>query len=370
MTAAKDTALAPVTAKTALAAPSQLTREQLDLLKRTIAKGTTDDEFKLFLEVCHRRKVDYFSKLIYPVKRWDSKENAMVMALQSSIDYFRLTAERSGNYAGQVGPYWCGDDGVWVEVWLKKEPPRAARVGVLRSDFKEPLFAIALWDSYVQKNKQGQPTKFWADMGVLMLGKCAEALAIRRAFPEDLAGLYTAEEMAQAEVVDSRLLDSDEKPKSVSASIVQGNRKPDPKPTTHEVVDTKTGEITNRPESAVDAIAEPSPNDLAPPREDSPVPGWRMVQGIPVHPDMMWDQVREIPFGGKNRFLAPTTPSEIADAYMSNPNVKQVADRMLAQALEIYGEHKKDPKNPLPSEPYQKMALAVEEAMTQEAFKR
>jgi len=172
-----------------IVAPSgavELAREQIDLLKRTIARGTTDDEFRLFLEACKRRRFDPFSRLIYPVKRGG------VMSLQSSIDSFRLIAERSGKYAGQIGPQWCGKDGEWKDVWLASEPPAAARVGVLRGDFKEPLYAVALWSSY------HVPGPFWQRMGPLMLGKCAEALALRRAFPEDLAGLVTADEMEQA----------------------------------------------------------------------------------------------------------------------------------------------------------------------------
>lgn len=175
-----------------------LTPERLELLKRTIAQGTTDDEFALFVEICKRRKVDPFSKLLYPVKRWDSKAQAEVMAVQSSIDSFRLVAGRNDKYAGQLGPQWCGPDAQWVDVWLKKEPPAAARVGILRHDFKEPLWTVALWENYCQRTRQGQPTSFWLKMGPLMLAKCAEALGLRRAFPEDLAGLYTAEEMSQA----------------------------------------------------------------------------------------------------------------------------------------------------------------------------
>lgn len=190
--------IVPVQASQAVASPDPwvMGREQLELLKRTVARGATDDEFRIFVEVCQRRHVDPFSKMVYLVKRWNSQTRQEEMALQSSIDYFRLTAERNGKYAGQVGPEWCGQDGVWKDVWLAKDPPRAARVGVLRSDFKEPLYAVALWDSYVQKKKDGTVTHFWAAMGPLMLGKCAEALAIRRAFPEDLAGLYTSDEMA------------------------------------------------------------------------------------------------------------------------------------------------------------------------------
>lgn len=175
-----------------------LTSERLELLKRTVAKGCTDDEFALFVEVCKRRKIDPFSKLLYPVKRWDSKLRAEVMAVQSSIDSFRLVAGRNEKYAGQLGPQWCGEDGTWVDVWLKKEAPSAARIGILRHDFKEPLWTVALWNGYVQLTKEGRPTSFWAKMGPLMLAKCAEALGLRRAFPEDLAGLYVAEEMEQA----------------------------------------------------------------------------------------------------------------------------------------------------------------------------
>lgn len=181
---------------------STLSREQLDLLKRTVCRGASDDEFRIFLEVCQSRRVDPFSKMVYLVPRWDSKEGRMVMAIQSSIDYFRLTAERTSGYAGQLGPQWCGDDGEWKDVWLAAKAPRAARVAVLRHSFKEPLWSVALWDSYAQKDKGGNVTKFWQTMGPLMIGKCAEALAIRRAFPENLSGLYTAEEMAQAEPIE------------------------------------------------------------------------------------------------------------------------------------------------------------------------
>jgi phage recombination protein Bet len=182
------------------------TADEVALMRRTIGKEASDDDFDIFVRTAERTGLDPFARQIYLSKQrakneqdqWITRHQPLV-----SIDGFRLIAERTGEYEGQARPEWCGTDGDWKDVWLKKLPPAAARVGVWRRGFREPLYAVARFDAFVQTKRDNTPNSMWAKMGDNQLRKCAEALALRQAFPQDLSGLYTGDEMGQASNAES-----------------------------------------------------------------------------------------------------------------------------------------------------------------------
>lgn len=192
----KTTALAKVAAAPpAKLEPWVLRAEQVALLKRTVAKGTTDDEFALFLWVARKHKLDPMTRQLHCVKRWSNALNTEVMAIQVGIDGYRSMAARYPDYGGIDEPEYEFDE-------KKKGTDNPAglvlaRVRVWKKGFEHPTVGIAFWDEY--KPDLSKPAAFmWRKMPKGQLAKCAEALALRKAYP-DLADIYTDDEMLQAD---------------------------------------------------------------------------------------------------------------------------------------------------------------------------
>jgi phage recombination protein Bet len=179
-------------------------RDQIELVKRTLMpRGSTDDELALFLGTAERLGLDPFTQQIRAIRRqeWNADTRRMEprISIEVGIDGLRANAHRTGEVRKQLGPYWCGPDGKWVDAWLKEQPPSAAKFGVLREGYLEPRWGVALWLEYRQTKQDGSTTKMWTDRPAGQLAKCAEALAWRAAFPHELGGIYTTDEMAQAD---------------------------------------------------------------------------------------------------------------------------------------------------------------------------
>lgn len=168
--------------------PDKLTLAEVTTLKTTFAKGATDAEFAMFLEVCKFAGLNPFLRQVHFVKRGE------VGTIQVGIDGYRTMAEETGEYAGQDEPtYQYNEDGTL----------NAATVRVYRKGWDHPIGATAFWAEYAQVFN-GKLGNVWEKMPHVMLGKCAEALALRKAFPRRMSGVYTDEEMQQADTVEGK----------------------------------------------------------------------------------------------------------------------------------------------------------------------
>jgi phage recombination protein Bet len=163
------------------------TPEQTQLIATTIAPGCSSDELRLFAYACQRTGLDPFSKQIYAIKRGGK------MQIQAGIDGLRAIAERTGELDGSHTE-WCGDDGQWSDVWISAKPPAAAKTTIWRKGSSHPFTGVARFADY----NAGQG--LWSKMPAAMIAKCSEALALRKAFPANLSGVYSTDEMEQVEV--------------------------------------------------------------------------------------------------------------------------------------------------------------------------
>lgn len=163
---------------------------ELQTIQNTIAKGATVEELKLFLFQAKRTGLDPFSRQIHLVKR--NTKDGEVAVIQTGIDGYRAIAERTGKYAGSDDPVYDIDE-------PGKKPGKATvKVWKIVNGERVAFEATARWAEYYPGDKMGF---MWNGKPYLMLGKCAEALALRKAFPADLSGLYVQEELQKDETV-------------------------------------------------------------------------------------------------------------------------------------------------------------------------
>ena len=180
------------------------TPKQVDILKNSICKGLSNEEFEIFLMACAKTQLDPFMRQIYAVKRKAKKADGSwgeTMTIQTGIDGYRLIAERTGCYAPGVEPTYVQDSSgnlLSATAYIKKQT---------KDGTWHTVSASAYVDEYMQtfvdkQTGEKRPTGMWGNMPRTMLAKCAEAQALRKAFPAEMSGVYTKEEMQQADPVD------------------------------------------------------------------------------------------------------------------------------------------------------------------------
>jgi phage recombination protein Bet len=169
--------------------PSSFTPQQIEIIKNSVAKGVSDQELDFFLEVCRSTGLNPLHRQIYAIMRSSKGKDGKYsehMTIQTGIDGYRLLAHRSGRHAGT-------DDAIY-DTETETHPNKATvTVYKMVRGVRCPFTATARWSEY----KHSSP--MWSKMPYLMLAKVAEALALRKAFPAETSGLYTDEEMMQAD---------------------------------------------------------------------------------------------------------------------------------------------------------------------------
>ena len=175
------------------------TPQQVAALHQIGVEDATPGDLAVFFHQVQRTGLDPFARQIYMIGRRQKQGNQWVtkQTIQTGIDGFRLIARRACDRTKETlsisQPYYATPDGKWLDFWPFDTPPVAAKVMVKRGGGEFP--AVAMFREYAGTTRDGSLTRMWADKPSVMIGKCAEALALRKAFPLDLSGLYTAEEM-------------------------------------------------------------------------------------------------------------------------------------------------------------------------------
>jgi phage recombination protein Bet len=197
--------------------------EELKAMKNEYAKQATQQQFDLWIAECRNRGLVPVKDVVLQIratKEWNPETRVKDFVKKAvhitTIQALRKLAERTGKYAGQLPSVWIyldntGSPSIESEVPLPDlnnlsapRRPWAAKASVVRKGFEHPITVPARFEAYAQYFSDGGTQSLnstWANRGPEQLEKCAEALALRKAFPEELGGLYLQEELRDEETV-------------------------------------------------------------------------------------------------------------------------------------------------------------------------
>jgi phage recombination protein Bet len=183
------------------------TDKQKAALEQLGVADASNADLAVFLHVAQRSGLDPFARQVYMIGRKEKKRTPQGetwvtrQTIQTGIDGYRLIARRAADRAGEKlaepQPVWCGRDMQWLEAWPFDNPPAAAKVVVYRDG--QPFAGVVMFREFCQLDRDGKPMGLWRKMPANQLAKCAEAQALRKAYPQELAGLYVEDEMQQAD---------------------------------------------------------------------------------------------------------------------------------------------------------------------------
>ena len=174
-----------------------LTQEEINTLVGSgiIPQGTPPSTIKLFAKVCAEKRLSPFSNQIHLIKRGDK------FTIQTGIDGLRTIAYRTGLYAGADDCLY--DEGLTKYQMIEKKRPKPTTATMtiykLIEGQKVPFTASAVFSEYFPTNEK--LSFLWNKMPYLMISKTVESLTLRKAFPDELSGVYAEEEMHQAEEI-------------------------------------------------------------------------------------------------------------------------------------------------------------------------
>ena len=201
-------------AHSAMPALAMSEEELIGVLTNSLYPGAASGSIKLVIGYCKAAGLDPMQKPVHIVPMWDNKAKQMRDVVMPGIGLYRTQAARSGEYAGVTEPEF-GDDVTESVGGAQITYPKWCRVTVRRllpNGTVVDFTAKELWkENYATKGKDSAaPNAMWLRRPYAQLAKCAEAQALRKAFPE-FGAQPTADEMegreldmGAAEVVSSR----------------------------------------------------------------------------------------------------------------------------------------------------------------------